>query len=263
MDLCTATNKKYLSSVFNLINSYMINSYNKNIFVYCFDMTPQEVSDLNTTIRRTQYVDVKFLWIPPIIEYCYHPTLFFYKVYALHHCINQSQGFIYSDATNAFNRFVDIKEYMISDSLLLPYNQEIMINKHWTTNRCIEKMQCQKARLMPQYWAGFQVYLSTQQNRLFLQEMYDYMMDPEIAYPDTSIRKPEGDDSECIEHRQDQSVLSLLVDKYDRHQKYDLERQLLFGDWQTFRVFSNDYSHDIERCCLSSRESKFGNYRFL
>ena len=258
MDLCTTTNKKYLRNVFNLINSYRINSYNKNIFVYCFDMTQQEVASLNAA-----YIDIKFILIPLVNEYCYHPTLFFYKVYALHSCINQSQEFIYSDATNVFNRFVDIKEYIVNDSLLLPYDHDKLINKYWTTNKCIEKMQCQRAKLMPQYWAGFQVYLSTQQNKLFLQEMYDCMMDPEIAYPDTSVRKPEGDGSECVEHRQDQSVLSLLIDKHNRHQKYNLETQLLFGDWQTFSSFDNTYSHDMDHCSISSRESKFGNFRFL
>ena len=258
MDLCTVTNKKYINNVINLLNSYKVNSYNKNIFVYCFDMEQKEIDQLNKN-----YTDAQFLFVPRVNDYAYHPTVFLYKVYALNDCINRTDSFIYSDATNVFNRFVDLKKYLIDDSLLLPYNSEKLTNAYWTTKKCFEKMDCHTAAIMNQYWAGFQAYCSTEENKLFLKQMYDYMLVPEIALPDTSIKKPDGIDSICIEHRQDQSVLSLLIDKHFRHQKYDHERQLLFGDWQTFSIFNNGYAHDINNCCLSSRESKFGNFRFI
>ena len=59
------------------------------------------------------------------------------------------------------------------------------------------------------------------------------------------------------------NVLSLLINKYFRHQKYNLQKQQLFGDWQTFKVFDINYNHDINNCCLSSRESKNGFMRFM
>jgi hypothetical protein len=258
MDLCTATNEKYITSVINLINSYKINSYNKNIFVYCFDMDGDKIKILSENNKH-----INFLTVPKICEHAYHPTVFFYKTYAINDCINKSNAFIYSDATNVFNKFEYFEKYLIDDSLLLPCNNEILTNKYWTTQKCFEKMDCQAAKNTPQYWAGLQAYISTNENKKFVQKMYEYMIDPEIALPDTSVKYPNGEKSPCIEHRQDQSVLSLLIDKYNRHQKYNEKRQSLFGDWMTFKMIDQSYQHDIENCIISPRESKFGYYRFL
>ena len=76
MDLCTATNEKYITSVINLINSYKINSYNKNIFVYCFDMDGDKIKILSENNKH-----INFLTVPKICEHAYHPTVFFYKTY--------------------------------------------------------------------------------------------------------------------------------------------------------------------------------------
>jgi hypothetical protein len=258
MDLCTVTNRKYIKNAINLVNSYKINSYNKNVFIYCFDMTDEQIKYVSNV-----YSEINFLSVPKVCDYAYNPTAFFYKVYAINDCINKSNGFIYSDATNAFNRFVDIKNYFIDDSLFLPYNHKFLLNKFWTTKKCFEKMDCDSAKNTTQYWAGLQVYVSTEKNKLFTQQMYNYMLDPDIALPDTSVKNPDGEKSICLEHRQDQSVFSLLIHKHNRHQEYNEERQMLFGDWMTYKSFNQDYKHDIKNCVISSRESKFGNFRFL
>lgn len=258
MDLCTVTNKKYLKNVFNLVNSYKINSYNKNIFIYCFDMSDEEIETISHT-----YEQYRFIKVPKVVEYAYDSTTFFYKCFAINDCIKKSSFFAYSDATNVFNRLVDIERYLIDDSLLLPYNHNKLTNLYWTTQRCFEKMNCVEAAIMPQYWAGFQVYKSTNDNVKFISEMYKYMLDADIALPNISIKKPDGDNAPCVEHRQDQSVLSNLIHKHYRHQKYDVERQNLFGDWQTFISYEPNYKHDLKNASLSSRESKFGYFRFL
>jgi hypothetical protein len=258
MDLCTVTNKRYVKNAINLINSYRVNSYNQKVYFYCFDMNQEEIKNLSEL-----YKEITFLEVPKVCEWAYKPTVFFYKTFAINDCINKSDGLIYSDATNVFNRYVDIKNYLIDDSLFLPYNHERLLNKYWTTNKCFEKMECNSAKNMMQYWAGFQAYMSTKENKQFVQEMYNYMLDSDIALPDTTKNTPDGINATCNQHRCDQSVLSLLINKYFRHQRYDHNRQLLFGDWQTYQSFDNNYRHDMLYCALSSRESKFNNYRFL
>lgn len=258
MDLCTVTNKKYLKNVFNLVNSYKINSYNKKIFIYCFDMSEEEIKTLQQT-----YQSYYFLHVPKLVSYAYNPLAFFYKVFAINDCISKSDAFMYSDATNVFNKFVEIEKYLIDDSLFLPYLDKKLTNEYWTTKKCFEKMKCNDAKIMPQYWAGFQIYKGTSENKAFTQEMLEYMKIDEVALPDTSVKYPDGVSQPCIEHRQDQSVLSLLIHKNFRHQYYDFEKQQLFGDWQTFKYFNSQYSHNIAECFLSSRESKFGNFRFI
>lgn len=257
MDLCTVTNKKYLNNVFNLVNSYKINSYNNNVFIYCFDMSGDEIEQLNSTYQKYNFIN-----IPKVVEYAYDPTTFFYKVYAINDCIKKSNFFIYSDATNVFNKFINIEKYLIDNSLFLPYNNPKLINKYWTTKKCFERMSCFEAAIMPQYWAGLQIYKSTNENVNFINEMYNFMCDPEIALPNTSIKMPDGDNTSCIEHRQDQSVLSVLIHKHCRHQRYDPEKQFLFGDWQTFSYFDVSYKNNLKDCIISSRESKFGYLRF-
>ena len=258
MDLCTVSNKKYIKNAINLINSYIINSFNQNKYVYCFDMSHEEV-----TVLQNSYQSIAFKLIPKVTDYAYDPTVFFYKTYALHDCINNSNAFIYSDATNVFNKFVDINKFLLDDSLFLIYNNEKLLNKFWTTKKCFDKMDSSASKNMMQYWAGFQAYISTEDNKKFVKEMYNYMLDPDVALPNTSIKSPDGYLAECIEHRQDQSVLSILINKHNRHQRYDMIKQQLFGDWQTYKFFDNTYCNDLQNSCLSSRESKYGAYRFL
>ena len=74
---------------------------------------------------------------------------------------------------------------------------------------------------------------------------------------------PDGETSDCVEHRQDQSVLSLLIHKYNRHQGFDIGKNSKYGDWQTFIHFDDQYRHNFDQMILSPRESKFGNFRFL
>jgi hypothetical protein len=78
-----------------------------------------------------------------------------------------------------------------------------------------------------------------------------------------NVKKPDGNDAPCIEHRCDQSVLSLLIHKNNRHQSFDTEKNNKYGDWQTLINFDQNYKHNFDKLILSPRESKFGNFRFL
>ena len=259
MDLCTVTNAKYVTHCLNLINSYRLNSYNKKVFVYLFDVEKEQINNFAPYFGP----GVVFKQVPKTCDHAHHPTAFYYKTYALKDCLPQTSGMIYSDATNAFNKKYDIESDLVDDALFLPYNHPGLTNHLWTTDKCFKKMECETAKYMMQYWAGFQAYKNTKQNVDFLNEMERLMMDPDLALPDTSVKQPDGPDSPCKEHRQDQSVYSLLIHKKNRHTFYNPLLQSRYGDWQTYKVFDPNYVHDHNNMVLSPRESKFGNMRFL
>ena len=145
--------------------------------------------------------------------------------------------------------------------MVYPYGG--LTNQYWCTKKSIAIIDSPGSEIMPQYWAGFQAYKKSIDNITFIEEMYQHMLNPETALPDTTVRYPDGKDSMCIEHRQDQAILSLLIHKYGRHQKFDPMKNSKYGDWQTFREFDREYNHDFDKMVLSPRESKFNNFRFL
>lgn len=259
MDLCTVLNKKFVKSAINLIKSYNHYSYGSNILVYYFG------SDISDFEEIQKISNVSLIQVPNECEHAWNTKAFYYKMYALSDCSTKSKSFIYSDSTNCF--VADAKKIhmdMIDGSLFLPYPYEKLTNQYWTTKKCFEKIpDSLGSQIMPQYWAAFQLYDVTDTNKQMLQEMYELAKDKEICLPDPTVRNPDGPNSKCIEHRQDQSILSILIHKYGKHQKFDPIKNNKYGDWQTIINFDSSYTHKIENMVLSPRESKFGNYRFL
>ena len=261
MDLCTVISERFINQAQNLIQSYRLLSYNKNVFVYYFNTDEKKLEEF-TEIFGDQ---VKLIPVENVCEHALNPRAFFYKVYAIKDCLkNHSGDLIYSDSANCFVRdATQIHNELIDDSLFVTYPYKGLTNQYWTTKKCFEVFGALGAEIMPQYWAGFQVYKKTQANIDFVSEMYEYMLDPAVALPDTTIKRPDGPNSPCIEHRQDQSALSLMIHKHNRHQFHDVNKNNKYGDWQTFVNFDRDYKHDFDKMILSPRESKFGNFRFL
>jgi hypothetical protein len=252
IDLCTVTNTKFIKNAIKLAESYTTNNYSGNIFVYYFN-----ISDIEINNYKLLYPHIKFIEIPKFCDYAYNPRIFAYKSFALLDCItNRSDSFLYSDATNLINLYMNIETYFLEDRLLLPYNDEKLTNKYWTTNICLNKINNNKSNDSIQYWAGLQGYKNNTINVKLLTDQYNYMLDPDIAFPDPSMRYPDGQTSLCIEHRQDQSVLSILIDKYHVHQSFDMEKQKLFGDYQTYQLFDSSYIYNPEKACILSRYTK-------
>ena len=158
---------------------------------------------------------------------------------------------------------VSLEKDLVDESLFLGYNSPKLTNKYWTTRKCLETINSPGAEIMSQYWAGLQVYKKTPDNIRFVTEMYDLMLDPAVALPDTTTKYPDGPSEPCIEHRQDQSVFSILIHKHNRHQFYDPEKTSKYGDWQTIVEFDRGYKPDLSQRILAPRESKFGQFRFL
>jgi hypothetical protein len=259
MDLCTVLNKKFVKSTINLIKSYKHYSYNKKIYVYYFGSEKEDFKELESIHN------VMLIAVPNNLEHAWNPRGFYYKLFALSDCSLRSDSFIYSDATNCFiSDATKIHKDMEDGCLFLPYPYEKLTNQYWTTKKCFDKIEgSYGSEFMPQYWAAFQLYDMTDSNKRMIQEMHGLAKDVEVCLPDPTVKHPDGAGSKCIEHRQDQSILSILIHKYDKHQKFDLIKNNKYGDWQTMMDFDKTYIHKSENVILSSRESKFGNYRFI
>ena len=261
MDLCTVISQRFIPQAINLIQSYKFNSFDKKVYLYYFNT---EVSSLEifNELFPNQVVPIE---VPPVCEHALEPRVFFYKVYAIHDCLNNhSSAMIYSDSTNCFVRpTTTLQEDLVDESLFLGYNHPKLTNKYWTSRECLETIDSAGADIMTQYWAGFQVYKKTPDNVRLVTDMYDLMLDPRVALPDTTVKYPDGPLKPCIEHRQDQSAFSILIHKHNRHQFYDPEKTLKYGDWQTIVEFDRTYRPDFDKRVLAPRESKFGQFRFI
>lgn len=261
MDLCTVISEKFIRQAINLIKSYQINSFNETVYLYYFNTDEKKLG-----VFKDLFSDqVVLKEVPNLFEHSLDPKVFFYKTYAINDClINNSKFMIYSDSANCFIGKTDtLEDDLIDGSLFMAYKHPALINEYWTTKKCLEKMESPYSRISTQYWAGFQVYKRTKDNVAFVTEMYDYMKDPDVALPSMMTKRPDGNEGKCIEHRCDQSVLSILIDKHNRHQFFDLDKNSKYGDWQTMADFDKSFIPAFDKIVLSPRESKFGRYRFL
>lgn len=259
MDLCSVFSENYLNSAVNLIKSYIYYSYNNKVYLYYFNCNKDKLSIFKQFENKVELIPV-----PNEIKFAHNPKAFYYKLFAIHDCSSKSESFIYSDITNCFiSDATKIHLDLIDDCLFLAYPYENLTNKYWTTKDCFKFIKSPMAEIMPQYWAAFQAYNITSENKNFINEMYKYAKIEQCLLPEVGIQYPDGNNSECIEHRQDQSILSLLINKLDKHQFYDINKDNKYGDWQTLASFDKNYKCDLTKRILSPRESKFGNYRFL
>lgn len=260
MDLCTVISEKFIPQAINLIYSYKINSFDQRVYLYYFNTDPQKLEIFHKMFPG----QVVLQEVQPICDHALMPRVFFYKVYAINDCLlNHSNAMIYSDSANCFiNKTTELENDLVDGSLFMPYTNVRLANQYWTTKRCFEKIGAPDAELMPQYWAGFQAYKKTSDNIEFVTRFLEYMKDPEVAMPETTVKKPDGEKERCIEHRCDQSLLSILIHKLGRHQHFDIHKNERYGDWQTIISFDASYVPNFENMVLSPRESKFGQYRF-
>jgi hypothetical protein len=98
-------------------------------------------------------------------------------------------------------------------------------------------MGCNSAEYLkaPMYWAAIQAWIPTSENRHFAKEFLDMMMDPKVAGPSNRLEFPEGVNG-CKAHRNDQSVLSVLIHKYGWQQPYNIETWARYGDYDTIQT---------------------------
>lgn len=237
MNLVTVSSQKYIPHTVSLIESFNKQPFKNKVYLYTFSV--------NENIKNkiaSNFDNVEILEIPEINDYIYNTQIFLFKSYAIYDAISKKIDFIYSDSANLFVKdatpIVDVIKN--KNRLLLKYPEDIKKNKNFTTSRCLKELGCytEEIKQSKQYWAGLQGYLYNQQNYSLLKEVFEKMLIKNIAFPESKRERPEGINKDCWFHRNDQSVLSALVEKYKLTQEFDYDIFNMCGDFPT--VFDHD-----------------------
>ncbi|MDP1712210.1 MAG: hypothetical protein Q8K86_07115 [Candidatus Nanopelagicaceae bacterium] len=235
MNLVTVADGNFLVSALNLMCSYRRHSPSFDRIVFChFNIPPTTIQKIAT------YFGDRFVAqaVEPVCPHALDPRLYFFKTYALHAAKRFNEPFLYLDAGE-----------LIVDSLLdfervLKARQRVYVqyphhpffrNDGWTTNRCFQKLGCDDERFRGafQYMGGLQAYLPTAENWAFIDEVYALTQDIEIAGPSCKHDRPDGPNGACRQHRNDQSVLSVLIERNGWQQPYDEGFFAGYGDIRT------------------------------
>ena len=221
-----------------------------NIFfdkaIECFQNSFEKNKDIKHTIylfgdkpvscNVADFISIKT--IPENIENLNKPFLFAYKYWAILDSLNDVEIAIYTDSANKINGSLsDIEDFCFMDSLLLRYPEDQFLIKNWTTKKCIEKLAGESFFDTPQIWAGFQSYKKTIKNTDFLNRVLSLCLDESISGPQPSIKNPDGDQSECKYHRNDQSILSIESLKSKIYPPFKTEVDNIFGDFLSSIMF--------------------------
>jgi hypothetical protein len=184
--------------------------------------------------------------IPQNVKNLNDPFLFAYKYWAILDSFLENEHVIYTDSTHVINKsLINIFNFYSNDCLLIRYKNGQFLIKDWTTKKCIEKLDGKLYLNQSQVWAGFQAYKNTVKNVEFIKQMLNSCLDSELSGPNPSIYKPDGNLHECIYHRNDQSILSILSLKYNIYPDYIESIDLSFGDYQSVLIFyPNEYLGD-------------------
>jgi hypothetical protein len=174
--------------------------------------------------------------------HAHNPRFYFFKAYALQAAMRLREPFAYLDAASVFLAPVDDLERLLHERsrVFVQYpTRDVFKNARWTTAACLRKMGCDEDRFKNAhvYVAGFQAYVPTPDNASFVEEIFRLMHDPEIAGPSNWQMDPDGN-GVCQAHRNDQSVLSLLIERRGWHQPFELEHFVRYGDVLTLEALT-------------------------
>jgi hypothetical protein len=258
MNLVTVANEKYIPHTISLIESYNKQNFKENIFLYTFETKHDTLNKILET-----YQNVEIIEIPRINDYIFNTQIFLFKAYAIYDICKKNKAFMYSDSANLFikDALPVVKFVEKNDRLLLKYPQDLKKNKYFTTSRCFKELGCNEEHIKEdkQYWAGLQAYMPTEKNKNLLKEVYEKMLIPSVAFPESKRERPEGINKDCWFHRNDQSVLSILVEKNKLTQNFDYDIFNMCGDFPT--VFDHDLkfkeNFDYDKILIYPRYSNF------
>lgn len=223
MNLSTVSNNKYFISSINLIESYLKRIPPGNINYYYFDM-----DENNLNLIKDIYADkIKIIKVEKVVEYAWEPGMFFYKAWSLLHSIKNNNSFLYLDSGSEIIGDLSELQFLLKQQtrVFVRQLQRDRRNIQWTTKACFEAMKMNEDRYYnsPHYHANIQAYLKTEENIKFINEMYTHMLDIKVSGPNNKLPYPEKDNPICKAHRSDQSVLSILIEHYNWHQKRPAE----------------------------------------
>lgn len=265
MNLITVTNNIFAPCVFNLIQSYKLNSSNEEIYVIYYDLSEEYIN----LFKKTYGQQINLVKLENECEHAYNPRFYFSKGYALKIAHKINKPFMMCDASHAFvSKTYELEYHLEKDTrFFIEYPEDIFKNKFWTTKKCFELSKCDtnEYKNMQSYWSGFHCYIPTDENKEMIYDQYKLMLNKEIAGPSNLEKYPDGQTQQCIAHRNDQSVLSLMIQKYKFNQKFNLEKYNRYGDLQTAKAMLPSLHNKLDhsKICLYSRYSKFNNFSFI
>ena len=265
MDLVTVTNNVFAPCAFNLIESYKLNSSNQQVHVVYFDLE-DEFIDL---FRSTYGDQVKLIPVQKDCDHAYNPRFYFPQGYAMKYAAQNLKTFLYCDASHAIVNKTFELEYLIDKDkrFFIEYPGDVFKNKHWCTKKSLQILDCdtEEIRESQSYWSGLHGYVVNNENHNMLMDQYEALLDKDVAGPSNLIRFPDGASTDCIAHRNCQSVLSLMIYKYGFRQPFELSKYNRYGDLQTMQaMLPNIYSQfDLNKVAVYSRFSKGNNFYFL
>jgi hypothetical protein len=265
MDLVTVTNNVFAPCVFNLIESYKQFSSNENIYVIHYDLKEEYIILLKQIYKN----QVNFIKVEEECKHAHNSRYYFPKGYALKFAAKNLDQFALCDASHAFlKKTYELEYFLEKDSrFFIEYPEEIFKNKYWSTKKSLimSGMDDEETKNAQSYWSGFHAYITTDENKEMLNEQYRLMLLEEMAGPSNLLNKPDGVNSECIAHRNDQTVLSLMIHKYKFRQPFELDKYNKHGDIQTAqRMLPEVYNKmSPSKTILFSRYSKNNNFSFV
>lgn len=265
MDLLTVTNNTFAPCVFNLIESYKLNSANQQVHIVYFDLEEEYIN-----LFKSTYGDqVNLIPVQKECEHAFNPRFYFPKGYALKYASENLKTFLICDASHAFVGRTSELEYLIEKDkrFFIEYPEPLFKNKHWCSKKSLQLLDSdtEEIRESQSYWSGLHGYVVDDENYEMLQDQYKAMLHKDVAGPSNLIRYPDGPNMDCMGHRNDQSALSLMIYKYGFRQPFDLLKYNRYGDLQTMRVMLPQiYSQfDLNKVCVYSRFSKSNNFYFI
>jgi len=225
MNLITVTNGKFLDRALNLIGSFLEVFPKNEVFLFYFPPINSEKIEKIEKINRL--LQVQAVPVDKVCEHAHDPNVFFFKSYALYQgYLKSKEPVIYLDSAFVFLRYPDgfLERLDKYSRVLIPYPQDTNFeNDKLCTEKAFELLGCTEERYKKanHYWAAIQAYKHTDENLAFLQENYNSMLNIEIAGPSNLLSFPDGRNSPAKSHRNDQSVLSILIEKYGYQQPFD------------------------------------------
>jgi len=264
MKLVTVANENFILHAINLFLSHDFHNKPDRKVLYYFNTNNDKIKFAKEIVDNLEAIE-----IPQINDFIYNTRIFLFKTYALANEIRKKESFIYSDSANTYvkeDNFLDT--YLEHNQrLLLQYPEEIKKNRYFTTKKCFKLLDCNTDyyKDKKQYWAGLQAYKYTEENENLLLQQYNYMQNANVAYPESNVERPDGSLSECWFHRNDQSVLSLLIEKHNLSQDFSYETFDRYGDIYT--VFEHDLSfkqnYDSNKMIIHARQAKKDGLKYI
>lgn len=250
MNLATVADKRYFIPAVNLIaSSFEFVAAKRAILCIFGEDMPRKWVDAVCAFYGPR---IAICPVERLCDHAWRQGWFFFKAYALNAAIQEGEPFLYTDAASCITWPTEELETLLSERtrLFVQYPQiPAFENRNWTTRNCLKAMDCEEERYLAahQYLGGVQAYLPTSENAAHIKEYLRLMQDPNVAGPDNTVECPDGSDG-CRAHRNDQSVLSLLIERNGWHQHFDPEFFLKCGDPRTLEFLNvNDAIPDSFR----------------